>query len=841
MSERKILALPKHANPSPARTASAPYNFVPLPEVVVRAVDEAEQLPNHDTYANEAYPYTGYCEVTLTTKSPLYVRCPFTLSDFLRQEREEDKDKPFRNQVKNTPHFFYTRDPNQPVIPGSSLRGMLRSLLEIVSYGKVQWVTDKKLFYRTVDTTSVGRDYVGRMSNGDGSNRNGYHPKVEGGLIRNLGGRWQIEKCTVARVEMNDVAGAFGVIGVNPQESKRNLYTDLRPNGRPQWAYQHKPVWVQTEPAERDHRHSNAYLRYLKVTSIHTAPSGHTGEREGVLVLTGPMPRQHMAFVFIPNPHPTTIDVPNDPNEEDLNKRLVERFHDDDQITRWQSDAFPDGRPTGAVRQRNGYLRDREPVFFLRESGQLTFFGRAEMFRLPYTQRPLDLVPSELRRPEDADYADTLFGFVRTRKELDDMKQRGISVPNQGSKARAYASRVSVTDATLLEGQTDIWFPNDPIIAPKILATPKPTAFQHYLTQQESNNQDGLDHYGSPPPHETVIRGHKRYWHQGTENGRSLGEIRVMIEEEKDRLREIAEREAQGRPDTQHTQFKPVKPEVQFRFRVYFENLSARELGALCWVLHPLGDVSKDYCHHLGMGKPLGMGGVNLDATLYLTDRITRYSSLFDSDDWQTGVSGPGSPLSDWSILERLTKEFEQHILGMLKPNKPCAHLSNMKRIAMLLKMLEWPGFPPEVPAAPGNRFLASQERPNTRHMSVQLPNTPSSQRNEYRNRPVLPDPSMFGSLTGDAEPATAATVPARIGPIDTPPSAQTGVTTRRELVTLVEDAKRNRARVETNNGEQVVCTSFPVYPGAKQGMRCRAAVTRQDGKPLRATFKRWE
>ncbi len=74
-----------------------------------------------------------------------------------------------------------------------------------------------------------------------------------------------------------------------------------------------------------------------------------------------------------------------------------------------------------------------------------------------------------------------------------------------------------------------------------------------------------------------------------------------------------------------------------------------------------------------------------------------------------------------------------------------------------------------------------------------------------------------------------------------TPEPRQMVVSTERALVTLVEDAKRDRARVETNNGEQVVCTGFPVYPAAKQGMRCRADVTKQDGKPLRATFKRWE
>src|SRR5271157_3826787 len=134
---------PEHQNPSsPHRTASAPYNFVPLPEKVVPAVSNAlEDLPDHDKYYSERF--SGYFDVTLTTCSPLYIRGPMLSEDFQSQEQGP--------QVKTTPEFFHTGDERKPVIPGSSLRGMLRALLEIVSYSKVQWVSEKQLFFRTVD------------------------------------------------------------------------------------------------------------------------------------------------------------------------------------------------------------------------------------------------------------------------------------------------------------------------------------------------------------------------------------------------------------------------------------------------------------------------------------------------------------------------------------------------------------------------------------------------------------------------------------------------------------------------------------------------------------------
>jgi CRISPR-associated protein (TIGR03986 family) len=717
MSSRQILNLPKHQNPSPNRTASAPYNFVPLPEVVVTAVDSANDLPDHDRYYADRH--TGYFEVTLTTKSPLYVRCPFILQDYLRQERGEDANAPFRQQVRNTPHFFYTRDRNQPVIPGSSLRGMLRNVLEIVSYGKVQWVTDKKLFFRTVDDTTVGRYYRGRMTG-----------KVEAGFLTRRGGEFVIRVCQMARISRNKLTGSL-YEGEGPKKTPRW-------NGRPrQWT----PVWVKLSAGDR----------FVDQVCYDPTPEF----REGRLIITGDIPGKNKEFVFLlPADDAEEIPVPED---------LIERFHDDDQITQWQERAFPKDKPDPGCRERNGMLRKNlrehwDPVFFLRENGQLTFFGRAQMFRLPYSKCPIDLVPRELRRPEDIDYAEALFGFVRKNEEMQDTMRRGViqELPKQGDKRRAYAGRVFVTDAVLVEGQTDYWLSSDPL-TPKILATPKPTAFQHYLVQQEPERyrtgrfrRDGTeiletrlrhyDGYAHPPSSdETTIRGHKRYWHQGLNpsEGLTLDQIREHIEEERSRLAQLA-------TSTQHTQFKPIKPGVQFRFRVYFENLSDRELGALCWALHPLGDPAKEYCHHLGMGKPLGMGAVKLEATLCHTDRSRRYASLLEGDNWQTGTSGTAVSLSDRATLERRTRAFEERILEVLGLNGTCAHLSELRRIAMLLKMMEWPGFRADLN---GNCFLTAQNRPNTRYMTIQ-PN------NEYRERPVLPDPRAFDpALDRLAEP----------------------------------------------------------------------------------------
>lgn len=279
-----------------------------------------------------------------------------------------------------------------------------------------------------------------------------------------------------------------------------------------------------------------------------------------------------------------------------------------------------------------------------------------------------------------------------------------------------------MTDAVLKSDRADAW----EAFHPRILATPKPTAFQHYLTQQHPDKKKRLNHYDSK---ETTIRGHKLYWHQGlglgTDQNLTLEEIRAAIEEEPGKV---------PADDTQHTRLKPLKPGVQFSFRVYFENLSDRELGALCWTLHPNGEPDRRYCHHLGMGKPLGMGAVELHARLHLINRSQRYKTLFSDsgDSWQLGdANAEGEDLAVPDVLASRTRLFEEHLLEQLSPDQPRTRLADMPRIAMLLKLLEWPGYRAE---KEGDLYLEAEGRPNTRYMEL----------GKYRDRPVLPDPTLF-------------------------------------------------------------------------------------------------
>lgn len=685
---------PEHQNPTRRdRVASAPYNFVPLPEKIIPAVDSIGDLPDHNKYYRDRL--SGYFDVTLTTRSPLYIRGPLPAKDLSRQEELKDK-----------PEFFYTRNEHTPIIPGSSLRGMLRSVLEIASYSKMQWVSENQLFFRTVDNTAIGKYYRARM---------GDH--VETGFLTRRGDKYYIKVCSMARVRRSEIG---------------NPYSGTRPNEIPRWQgqpRQYAPVWVRIRTGTANRPNIVEDLSYQK----------RDGMVQGRLVITGNMSRKRKEFVFL-LPAASAEEIP-------VSDDIVRRFHDDDQLTQWQEEAFPANQPTPGYRERDGMLGKApaapgDPIFFLHENGKPTFIGRAQMFRLPYEHSPFDLINPALHSTKHIDYAEALFGFVRTRDELKELEKDGQKIP-QGDKRRAYAGRVFITDAVLQSASANIWLSE--AFHSRILETPKPTAFQHYLTQQRPDDQRKLNHYGSTPldSDETTIRGHKLYWHQGlgTDQGLTLEEIRDAIKE----TGEVPP------DDTRHTRFKPLQPGVHFSFRVYFENLSERELGALCWTLHPYGEEGRRYCHHLGMGKPLGMGAVELDAHLHIIDRPLRYNTLFtgSGDNWQLGEASTVEDLATREILERRTRPFEEHLLDELNPEPACGRLADMLRIAMLLKLLEWPGYRAD---ENGPIYLENQRppRPNTRYMKIQP--------NEYQKRPVLPDPRQFDAsyFEGKSRPQDA-------------------------------------------------------------------------------------
>ena len=630
--------MPKHIKKVPeSRKAIAPYNFVELPDVVVPSEDD---IPARDRYYSDRH--TGTLECVLTTDSPLYIRCGMTPENFAKfSEKDDDlSDEQKAQQRKIMADFFQHPTSQRPVLPGSSLRGMLRTLVEIVGYGKLTKVHDNRLIYRAVgDTSSLGEKYRDRLMKKE---KNGsFSFLMQAGYMIKQKYGWAIQPAKLltqgasfARIECSDI----------PKKSK--TWKHLKN------AYE---VAVQVEPIRvHKHRQGRVKLNYAKVNSV-------GGNKNGVLVKTGRAPRKHMEFVFgLPDEASSSIPIPNE---------MIEQYQE--QIT--------DGQ-TGIVGKK-GVLQNDQPVFYRWEDGKLIFFGHTMMFRLPYEKSVLDFIPQHLRNPDTRDLAEAIFGFVQGEKKEEEQAQSG---------------RVFIGDAICQQSiNDDIWWTGDveKRMTPQILASPKPTTFQHYLVQ-ETDDPKKLKHYGS----ETVIRGHKLYWHQGRSPSIELPKKPDISE-------------------SQTTDIKPIKSGVSFEFTIHFENLSSIELGAVLWVLNLAG--KPNYRLSLGMGKPLGMGAVRISSKLQISDRKARYKNLFDGDDWSTG-NKPQSAQAATSKSSYI-KNFEEYVLEFLKSKcsdmSEFSNLEEIPRIQMLLKMLQWPN---------------SEIKPDQ---------IDYMQLGDYKKRPILPTP----------------------------------------------------------------------------------------------------
>ncbi len=562
------------------RVMRAPYNFVPLPEAVL-TVDPAA-LPTHDCYHGDHC--TGHIDLHIETETLLYTRCAYP-PEFADQE------------VHRTPQrqaFFHHGDPKHPFIPGSSLRGMIRTLVEIIGFGKMTHVYDERLIYRAVgDTTSLGQMYRKKLL-GTGNPLPYPSKNLKGGYLRKEGTDWYIAPAMERDGESFVHTRKYPSFAGPHQEGRNFDKSDII------------SVWLRPPTTRREKGSSGSNRPSLCLADV---PDSDIDRREdgeppeagwvsGVLVRSGHMRGKHMhCVIYEENPdNKKWIQIPRD---------LWELYERDIKTSR--------GIPCRELKNEG------DPLFYLTEPTLstavnpcgLVFFGPTMMFRIPYDHGIQAFIPEFIRNNEEVDLAESIFGTTERK------------------------GRVRFEDASFVRvsGEGSPFLDNDfaGTIVPKILSSPKPTSFQNYLVQPiDPGDRRKLCHYQEPwagnrrpgkapvsPSQGTVIRGHKLYWNKQADE-ESVAENPTEVQRDSNGLT----------GDTQHTVIRPVRNGCHFAGKIHFENLSDRELGVLLAALK-LRD--QDSRHRLGMGKPYGMGRLKIDWRLYLVDRKERYSGLATS------------------------------------------------------------------------------------------------------------------------------------------------------------------------------------------------------------------
>ncbi len=666
---------PKHSNPTRPRRdkgrsvcARAPYNFVPLPGKVV----EAQQPLDHDVYDTDAL--SGWIECELETCSPTYVRGLMTEVQFRTTGQKKPDDLTEEEKIARAPFYGSSAEKVEgypvPVIPASSLRGMVRTLVEIAGFGRMRWVADEPTF--TFRAVAAARDDPLRVPYEDMLGR--YGADVKAGFLVHRGDDWYIAPAgTPASVGLGAERGNYFKV------KERIIPPDAIPGFVRLNSPRYRPGFFPVTFEAQERRGKRG--KYVAITRIGSPQAGHNYEYEGMLVCSGnmletssagPSPRKNHALILLPDPRARSLKI----REQTVRDYLAGLTPFQKQEL-WGDD-------------NKGCLKDGGPVFYVEQDGEVIAFGHSPHFRVPArlpgskrAANPRDFVPPELKDTSFPDLADAIFGWVEDESSPEDQR----------------AGRVSFGDAHFVGAKGSVWLKPEPI-TPHVLSGPKPTTFQHYLAQDREAGHDpddkaSLAHYGTSPL-ETQLRGHKLYWHKGA-------------------TPDIEASPSELKHESQLTRMVPLASGVRFRFTLRFENLHPEELGALLWVLSLPGDEGKVYRHKLGMGKPLGMGAVAVRANLRLTDRRARYAQLFHGDEWAVAASeADGTPY---------VRQFEQYVLRGLESR--ARYLHEIERIQMLLAMLEW--------HESDEAWLDA-----TRYMEIEHG---LDKVNEYKERPVLPDP----------------------------------------------------------------------------------------------------
>lgn len=575
--------------------------------------------PPHDRYLG----LIGSIDCTLTAVTPIFV------SDSHAVKEGNAKHKTYR---------FLQVGEKQPVIPGSSLRGMFRSLFEAVTNSclAVFQEDDYPLEHREarapdmvparvlevdrekgaeLELLDCTRNSPVNLSGRPVTTRAGavaraYPPRVKDPRSKEMTFQWQ-------NSSLKDVI-----------QDMAQLYRDLhgdQAGGEKAGTGLRVAALVQRNPVI----HRSGRYRSFQVDRVVLAKQHQTlrkndqqEKRFGWLHLTGPnIENKHDERLFFrwddENPAPPeTDDVPDGCRKKcdslvveeynhhlegywERNRRYVERKGH----SRWQPDGDTLPFPSTFVR-RGRKLKKNDLVYArLNSQGQVAELRPVSMPRLPYLHRRQYLLPERLRRCRDYRKlcpACRVFGWVYQKKNGERVDPE-IRV--------AYASRVRFSHATARQFELE---KEKKTLA--ILSTPKPTATAFYLTRAGGEPEE-VDYNSS----DARLRGRKFYRHQG--RAFSWDEAAPPHPQDKP---------GSNQSDQNRTLKYPVGEGARFTFRVDFENLAPVELGALLWSL----ELEEGMHHRLGFAKPLGLGSVDVAIDrLELLDPRARYEAL--DEGWQ--------------------------------------------------------------------------------------------------------------------------------------------------------------------------------------------------------------
>ncbi len=595
----------------PAFGASAPrflnpYNFVRLPQEAPKAVTEKTDPqiallhrcmpPTHDRYVG----LTGAIECRATVKTPLFI-----------PDSHEVASRIVVRKVHKTYRFF--RVANKPIVPASSLRGMLRSVYETATGSCLSvFDGDRRLSWR-YPTDESWRLVPGRISK-DGV----------GIFFEPLPGDTKVDLVASKRPFRMIPYGAWVKYYSQPLKSKGvpNLNHDY---GRRK-VQQCPEGW---KPGDEVYAILHRITHPVKQLTFWNVRRWSLDE-DSLKAEMQPGEKLEKGYIYITNQN---IDNKHDERfffrSDTENRQIPQKISLSEIVVKKWGDLINDYRDRfkDAVKKNNNPVTAHDgqaafssfvlkPELSKLNEGDLVYgllgmdknelvvkeLAPVSVPRIFHENTIKELLPDEqwleCKEYEELCPACRLFGWVKGDKATD------------AAKRAAYRGRVRILHGTVNEAKC---YPIRPVSL-AILGGPKPTTARFYLQTvsgdplgKKYNEMDCLYQKG-----QNMLRGRKFYRHHGTADPA-----------------EYTRKDADSRNDDQNRTVEgALNAGTEFRFKLFYENLAPVELGALLWTL----ELEDGMHHRLGYAKPLGFGSIDVKVEmLSVVDLLTRYAGSRDS------------------------------------------------------------------------------------------------------------------------------------------------------------------------------------------------------------------
>ncbi len=524
---------------------SAPYRFIPFNEKVYIPDWLNDDRPPIDWPYKEGI--SGTISLKIKTITPL----------FIGAEKVEGDNKKETFKING-----------KAAIPGTSLKGMTRSVLEAITFGSLKdRIDNKSLSIRDLHNKPDYLEHLVGMENGK--------PKSRAGWLRFDGEHWKLQECDYSVVQQKDLEDYY------QRKFKKTIYLGggktLAGQKYKEWGFDRREISFAAGAWQR-----NICDSFAKERELSRASNLGSGKTNGTLVLTGqPQDRKSnknakfLEFIF----H-TTID------EEKIVPEKVradfESIHRDANTNK-PNDDWKFWLDKAKANRKNKDFKI--PVFWVvgttekADEFPVRAMGLAMMFRLAYKNSIHDAAKQTVNDSgklfgEELDFADVIFGCVRK----DDKK--------------SLKGRANFTHALMSKGEMGKE-------TTETLLSPKPSFYPSYV-RQETHIKDGQLYKKGNHGYTTLmspnarIRGYKRY--------------PVSNKIRKSTISNVGSRNSIN--EDVHTTFTPVAMGAEFNCQLRIFNLLPQELGALIWVLTWGG--KEGHAHALGGAKPLGYGAVEI-------------------------------------------------------------------------------------------------------------------------------------------------------------------------------------------------------------------------------------